>query len=322
MRSLLLVLLTICFFQLNAQNSTLQLASDVWPPFTNVTGEKSVATDLVRVALNRINVPAEFHVLDFKGVTEGMDSGKFQGSAALWKTAEREESFFFSEPYLLNQLVLVGLQGTDVSATSPTQLTGKKIGVVVNYGYDEDLLEATNLELVYGESDQQNLEKLLYKKIDYMLVDALLLQYLFQYQLDDVNKHLAVGREHFESKTLHLALRKDTPNAQQILEAFNEQIKVMLTDGTYHQVLELNWIKADVDGDGNPELVLNGDRAGKSVPQNSYNIFVDQTAPQPASYYINGVIYKDWDSVPDKHKKKQKLERSSNPDNPALLLRF
>ena len=116
----------------------------------------------------------EIIIKDFENVLAGINSNDFQGSAALWKTKEREEDLLFSKPYLQNQLILIALKGTDVEIYSPEQLGNKRIGLVSNYAYNEDLLTAENLNKVYSHSDQENLEKLVDEQIDYMLVDALL----------------------------------------------------------------------------------------------------------------------------------------------------
>ena len=61
---------------------------------------------------------------------------------------------------------------------------------------------------------------------------------------------LAIAKKPFEVKPLYFALRKDFPNAEEIIANFNKQIDTMITDGTYHDILELNWVKADLNGDG------------------------------------------------------------------------
>ena len=44
------------------------------------------------------------------------------------------------------------------------------------------------------------------------------------------------------------------------IEKFNAEIKKMQADGTYNIILRLDWIRADVDGDGRTELVAGNTR--------------------------------------------------------------
>lgn len=288
-----------------AQQRELRLAADVWPPFTNIEGEKSILSDLVQEALKRIRIESTMEITSFTEVLEELHSGKFDGSPGLWTSEERREKYYYSKPYLYNQLVLVGRKGSDVSAASFEDLSGKRIGVIDNYAYG-DFDKNKDIEIVPGVSNQKNLENLLSDKIDYMLVDALLIQYMLKYQLNDVSQHLAIGLKPLLIKSLHLALSKKLEGAEEILEQFDREIGEMIADGSFNELLELNWVKADVDGDGNMELVLGSNMAGTSAPQNIYGLMMDNSFKDqkngPTRYYIDGKLYEDWDNVPKSYK--------------------
>ena len=86
---LLLPLIVICITG-SAQTKELKLASDIWPPFTNIEGEKSIAIDIVNEALNRQNIEVKTEMLLFDDVLSGINSGDYDGSTALWITEERK----------------------------------------------------------------------------------------------------------------------------------------------------------------------------------------------------------------------------------------
>jgi ABC-type amino acid transport substrate-binding protein len=255
-----------------AQEESLKLASDIWPPFTNVEGEKRIANDIVSKALANIDITNSLEIVDFSSVMTGIYDGTYAGSGALWYSDERAKELLFSKPYLYNQLILVGRKGSDVSATNFKELGSAKIAVVENYAYGDLLLENTQITFFQGKSDQKNLEQLLSKKVDYILVDALLIQYLLKYQTNDVSHFLEIGSTPLSTKALHFALHKKVANAAEIIQQFNAEIDTMMADGTYHQILELNWMKIDMDGDGSLELVLIGDAAGLDAPGTAYSI--------------------------------------------------
>jgi len=287
------------------QQQELKLAADPWPPFTNIEGEKSILSDLVKEALQGIQIESTLEITEFKEVLQKINSGAYDGSPGLWISDERQEKYFFSKPYLYNQLVLVGRKGTDVSAVSFNELSGKKIGVIKNYAYGE-FENNKEVIIVQGVSNQKNLENLLSDKIDYMLVDALLIQYMLKHQLNDVTQHLAIGQKPLLVKSLHLALSKKLENAEDILVRFDQQIENMIADGSFNELLELNWIKADIDGDGNMEMVLGSNMAGTSAPQNIYGLMMDNSYKNqkngPTRYYVDGKLYEDWDNIPKSYK--------------------
>jgi len=288
----------------NAQERELKLAADIWPLFTNVEGEKSILTDLVKEALSRMETNATIEMKEFSDVLSMINSGEFDGSPALWISDKRKEKYFFSEPYLYNQLILVGKKGSDVSASSFDELGGKKIGVIKNYAYG-DLSQYKEVTFVSDISNQMNLENLLSNKIDYMLVDALLIQYMLKHQFNDVTQHLAIAQKPLLVKSLHFALGKNVENAEEILNEFDQKIEDMMADESFNRILELNWVKADVDGDGKMELVLGSNKAGTEAPQNIYGLMMDNSYKEkngPARYYVDGKLYEDWDNVPKSYK--------------------
>ena len=295
------LLLTISSVQ--SQNKELKLASDVWPPFTDEVGEKSFALELVNEALKRGNVAAFTEFVVFEKVMDGIDSGTYDGSAALWKTKDRESYLLYSEPYLENRLILVGRSGSDVSAAKLSDLENKRVSVVSGYAYGSSIYTTPGISIIFGKSDQENLERLLDGKTDYMLVEELLIQYLLQYQHEEVKKYLEIGENVILVQPLYLAILKNIPGAQSIIDEFNNNIAQMMADGTYNEILELNWIQYDVDGDGMLELVMSGENAGMEAPVNYYSLMsVSGLAESEDRYYINGQLYNGWEEVPQQLK--------------------
>jgi len=303
-----------------------RLASDVWPPFTNVFGQPRFAMELVHEALARAGVVAETSVVDWTEVISGIRDSKFDGSAAMWRNSERESYLLFSQPYLENRLVLVGRKGSDVDAATLEELSSKRIAVVERYAYGEAVDDAGGVELVEGTGDQENLEKLLRGEVDYMLVDQLLIRYLLEHQQEEAIEHLEIGTTPLVQRGLHFAIRRDFPGADSIIDRFNLQIRNMLSDGTYNGILQLNWIQADVDGDGRMELIPMNEMVGDEPPLMGYRIVVPTEAGAPIQvtkrFYVGGRIYEDWDTIPARYKVSAESNNADIPSTPIVLFRF
>lgn len=295
----------------------LRLASTRWSPFTDDADHARVAVDLVHTALSRAGYAATTTIVTGQTLTEQLDKGAFDGSVAMWKSPEREEFLLFSDAYLENRLVLVGLKGSDVSATSFKNLKGKRIGIVEGYAYGPALESATEPLFVKGPSTELNLRALLDRKVDYVLADALLMAHVFQRYPRQANERLVVAAKPLITRTLHFVVRKDVPNAERIIERFNEEIHLMLADGSYNQALGLAWVSVDVDGDGRPELVPRAGKVGSAPPQGTYSVSSPVQGGQPPEaqgYYIGGRHYENWDVVPE--------DRKGAPPNDAFLKQF
>lgn len=286
-----------------------KLTSNVWPPFTNNFGEPAFAMMLVHEALGRGGRAATTSIQTFEEVMTSLESGEFDGSAALWRTDEREEFLLYSTPYLENRLILVGPKGSDVSAMKIADLKGKKVAIVGSYAYGSEVNRETGVNWVRTADDQESLDKVRSGQAEYMLVDDLLMNYLMQHQADEVNANLEVGVHTLFKRSLYFAVRKDHPNAEAIILDFDDAIADMVRDGTYNRILQINWIESDVDGDGIAELVLGGTSAGTQAPSGGYSVMmqsneVSALAADNERYYIDGKIYDGWRNVPEQYKKK------------------
>jgi len=290
----------------------LRLGSTPWIPFTGKEGQARVASYLVERALERAGYQAQTTIVPDGALTPALEEGRFDGSAALWRAADREKYLLYSNAYLENRLLLVGLKGSDVSATSFADLRGKKVAIVTGYAYGPELESAKEPVFVRVGSSQENLRVLLAKQVDYCLLDALLVEVLFEQNPQEARDRLAIGTTPLITRTLHFAVQRSLPNAARIIEDFNRVVGEMVRDGTYHLALQVTWLSADVDGDGQTELVPQGSLVGSAPPQRSYQLFAASpevsTSSNPPSlvrveeqtrYYVNGHAYNSWEEIPD-----------------------
>jgi len=290
-----------------AQAPPLRLVSTAWPPFTNEPGRPRFALDLVETAMERIGARAQTTIVAAAAFTPALLSGPFDGSAAAWKDPERDRALLFSKPYLENRLILIGRRGADVSATALTALNGKKIAIVGGYSYGYEI-ELAGPTFVRSDSEEDSLQMLLDGGVDYTLMDDLVVQYIVDHYAEEARTRLQIGSTPLLKRPLHLAVRRSVPDAEALIDRFNDQLRAMIVDRTYHRLLHVAWILADVDGDGLLEYVPRSDGEGPDEPRRAYRLFTEgQPTPEtgaapPGRYYFGGNIYANWASVPEQYK--------------------
>lgn len=325
----------------------LRLASTPWVPFTGNDDQPRVAQYLVERALERAGHAARTTIVPDGTLTSALREGKFDGSAALWTGEDREEFLLYSKPYLENRLLIVGRKGSDVSAQSLDALSGKRVGIVQGYAYGKEVDAAKGPVFVRAESSTDTLHQLLQGQVDYILIDALLVQYLFEQEPRRANASLEVGKEPVLKRTLHFGVRKSLPDAQKIIDSFNNVLAAMMRDGTYHLALQVSWITADVDGDGREELVGVGPAVGVEPPSHSYVLFAEATAAAPSAasskpksapppganqvasqgateqrYFVGGQVYESWSEVPESFKIQPQANTVGGGNPTAKLLEW
>ena len=309
----------------SAQTTELRLVSTVWSPFTNEPGQPRFALDLVEAGLGRIGIKTRTTIVDAAQFTTSLLSGKFDGSAAAWKDAARERTLLFSQPYLENRLVLVARRGGDVSAARLADLKGKRIAIVEGYSYGE-AIELSGPAFVRSRTDEDSLKQLLDGAVDYTLMDELVVQYIVSNYAEQARTRLQLGSTPLVTRQLYLAVRRTLPDAESIVNRFNAQLRGMIADRTYHRLLHLDWIRADIDGDGVPEFVPESDRPGAVEPRRAYSLVFTEPSVMPVPktegrFLLGGSIYDGWTTVPDKFK----VEDPKRPDpnrSTAVIFRF
>ena len=284
-------------------SAQVQLAADVWPPFTNHFGKPRIATEIVHLALAKSGYEPTTQILDSWTVPEDLKAGKYDGCGALWKSAEREAYLLFSKPYLQSRLHLAGRKGLEVDLTDLSPLKGKRLVLVEGYAYGELVDSLKDVEIIYGKDSVSNLKMLISGDADYTLVDDLLIQYMLKEHTDKHEELLDFGNESLLTNPIHLALRKNLPGAAKIIKQFDQTIRLMQADGTYNRILRLNSISIDVDGNGQKELVLTDINLNNTAPVGGYDIFSnDKKLPPQTRYSIRDIIYNDWDEVPNDYR--------------------
>ena len=293
-------------FGQSAPATALRFVSTPWPPFTNAAGQPRFALDLVEAALGRVGLTATTTIVEPARFTPALLSDGYDGSAAAWRDADRERFLVFSQPYLENRLVLVGRRGESVSAASLADLKGRRVALVGGYAYG-DSIGTSGMIPVVASSEEDGLSLVLASKADYVLMDELVVQYILENHPNEAKTKLSVGTTPLLTRPLYLAVRRSRPDAASIVERFNAQLRGMIADRTYHRLLHVSWILADVDGDGRTEFVPKNDQSGKEAPKQAYSLFSTdalkaQTAATKPGFYVGGTIYTDWATVPNRYK--------------------
>jgi len=283
----------------------LGLVSTPWSPFTNEQGKARVALDLVHTALSRIGVSAETTIVSESELNPSLLRGDYDGSAALWRDDERERVLLYSRPYLENRLVLVGRTGTDVNAATFAALRGKRLALVSGYSYGDAVNASPGPTIVGTLSEEDSLQKVLANQADYTLMDQLVVESIVKNYPVQARARLAIAPNPLLIRPLYLAIQRSIPNAAMIIERFNDVLRSMIEDRTYHRLLQVDWIEADIDGDGITEYIPRDDKAGTEPPDRGYALLsttpLRTTRPAPR-FYLGGRVYPNWSNVPQSYK--------------------
>ena len=237
----------------NTQDS-ITLANDEWPPFILADGKGGIAERLVCEALERSGHACTLEVEPWDVVLEKTRTGAFDGIAAAWRDADREAYLLFSEPYLTNQIVPVVRTDSNRVIESVGELTGLRVALVNDYAYGAEVTAAAaSFETVKSRKSAAALEHVRLRRADVALIDELEARdRLGSSRSPDMKALVTV----LAFRTLHFAVSKANPKAEQILADFHRAYASMLSDGTVNEILDVDWLATDFGDTGNVNVVM------------------------------------------------------------------
>jgi polar amino acid transport system substrate-binding protein len=221
-----------------AQKLTVAALVD-YPPFSDIgRPQLGFANELFTTAIRRAGYEVEIVMLPWSRALAGMQNGTYDILTCVWKTPEREKSMVFTAPFAVNRLVFAQRAHEDFVYQSLADLTGRTIGTIPGYAYDEAFLTATNFKREEAANVATNLRKLSAGRIDLTVEDELILRFIINTQLPDLKMMVDLAPGALSENPLHFAVSRRRPDAEKVASAFNAALAAMRGDGSYDHLLE------------------------------------------------------------------------------------
>ena len=201
-------------------------------PFEYREGDKIVGfdVDLITEISKLIGVKIEFVDMKFDGLLPALESKKIDIIiAGMTATDERRKFVNFSDPYYNSkQAMLVYSNNQDI--TYFTNLSGKKVGVVLGYTGDLLVSELPNVDIQKFNATSETVIALKAQK-----VDAVILDYEPAKNYAAQNPELKLVETDSATEEYAIAMRKDD---NELLAKVNEALQTLKDNGTYDALLE------------------------------------------------------------------------------------
>ncbi len=224
----------------SADSKVLIIATSELPPYVSATPEDSFLTELLPEVAKEMGVTFEFRFMPWPRCERAVEDHQVWATMPYVPTPEREQKFLFSLPLYAKQTLLFYYSPTDQgyprSYERLDELKRYKIGGVRSYYYVA-LFNEAGLNLELASSEESSFKKLRAGRVDMVpAVDSVgwdVIRKNFpadeQAAFHVLEKPLAVGYN-------HLMTSRSYPQAQQLLERFNQALGKVRRNGVYQQV--------------------------------------------------------------------------------------
>jgi len=290
-----------------AQNQTVTLGNEPWPPYVLSGEEKGTAERIVCEALQRAGWGCTIKRGDWVETLRQASNGELDGIAALWHTAERADLLRYSAPYLTNRLIPVVRKDSGFVIGSLDDLTQLRIVTVEKFAYGEAVENALAALMVSTVRGLENaLAAVQSGEADVALVDELA---AWDYVERPENSNLSAGKTALSYRELYFAVSRQHPQNGAIIAAFNKAYSSMLKDGTINRILDIDWLVADLKLDGIPDFIHRGgeyptgsEPSGTVYPvsQKGYQMIHEPGfTGADANFTVNGKLRDDFGAATD-----------------------
>ncbi len=117
-------------------------------------------------------------------------------------------------------------------------LSGKEIGVVRDYGYSEEFGNAQNFERIEANSFINNINKLVFKRIDLTLEDEIVARTLLNNEAPDLLREIEFSDNTLINNPLHVATEIGRSKSNRIIKAFNAGLKEITKSGELEDIFK------------------------------------------------------------------------------------
>lgn len=216
-------------------------AEDDWAPYSSKVGKdaKGFAVDIVREAFKAAGVDVVFSPMLYARCMAVTKDGEMVGCFDAARNSALENNYLWhAKPLFNGKINIYSTADSTESSLSVKDLVGKNVGVTRDYEYGEEFDTNNNIKRSVADKDSQGFQKLLNKRIPYMVAYEKVANALFASNKEFTNKFKAVGL--VADPGLYIAFSKKHPDAPKFLAKFNQGFETIQNNGKY-KAIEAQW---------------------------------------------------------------------------------
>ncbi|EEX94786.1 putative amino acid ABC transporter, periplasmic amino acid-binding protein [Vibrio orientalis CIP 102891 = ATCC 33934] len=211
---------------------------DEWPPYIIDSSEyNGIAHEIIAEAFSAQGYELKLTIKPWSRALREVATQRYDIALTVWKSSERLEYLYFSEPYLINSLVFVTLNGNSFDYHGLKSLEGKRIGVLRGYAYDDAFMNSNDFDRLDADNIATNIKKLKAGRIDALIADKMFFKWFIKNNNLEISDFQLV-KQPLAENPLYIAISRDHPKKEHIIFVFNTGLKSLQETGRISVLLE------------------------------------------------------------------------------------
>ncbi|NQZ91538.1 MAG: transporter substrate-binding domain-containing protein [Moritella sp.] len=168
--------------------------------------------------------------------------GQYDGLYSAWYRKEREQWFAFSAPMPPNEIGFFKHKNDNISFKTLSDLKPYSVGVILGYSNAPEF-EKAQLKIEAVQNDQQNMSRLIMKRIDLAYIDRGVAQYILENEYPDFMDKLEWIPPAIEIANQHIIFSRKADRFQQKLDDFNKGLQMLTEQGRVKIIMQKHGIQ-------------------------------------------------------------------------------
>lgn len=233
---------------------TLVIATSEWRPYVqNNSDYFGYAYETVVAAFKAVGYQVKIEFMTWEEADKKIKRGEVDAFFPAYFAKQNKRHMAFSHPFSGGPLEFVRLKNTKIQLNKDRlhrdqwrlfrDLSHYKFGAVRYYTHLPAFDKNQQLHKQYVMSDKQNLQQLIDKKVDLIIMDKYVAKYLIRNDFSQYANQITFVEPPLAYKQLYLAVPRGHSQRRKILSAFNTGLKRINKNGELSSILDKDSIK-------------------------------------------------------------------------------
>ncbi len=194
--------------------------------------------ELIKALFQRVGYTTEIKFYPFLRLMVMLKTGTIAGAATVSFRDERTRFLYYPDELYAIKLKVFGTKNGELldKFTSLTDLKGYKVGTLRGSFIEKELVKY-GIEFDPVSSFEQNLSKVLNKRVDFILGPEIIIRYILKNNFSVSEQNMIITYDPpYKIDKHYVAFSKKYPGAQNLVKAFNLGLQLIKDDGTYDKI--------------------------------------------------------------------------------------
>jgi len=224
---------------LMSQSNLIKLATLEWPPYVSkkVKG-MGFTSEIANQTFKKAGYDVKIYFMPWAKVLKDVERGKYDAGFPAYYSKQRNFIYGLSKMIAKGPLVFAKRKDSPIDYKQLTDLKKFKIGIVRGYVNTTEFDNANYLKKEIGNSDEQNLRKLLKKRLDLVVIDKYTAIHILKTKIIKEKESITFLNIPLEEKGLYVAFSKKKSDYKKKLDIFNTAFDAITKEGLIDKIMK------------------------------------------------------------------------------------